>query len=893
MKKKRTIFVVLLIILILFFIAAGGGYLYYRVNRVDMLACVPAGQDFYLEINSFEKLYENVINLKVVDLLITSDPRIEGIIKTVNELRSNAILQSSLLKKVLNIKITVFFNDDLVPVIITDLGSRSILTGLVSPLIPYILSNNEALSVQKIFDGRFTYYKLKPKTGESEYYACFYRNLLIFSLDIDGLFKALNCTESESVLSSEKINNLKKMSLSDGDIRIYLKTADILKGFFESSQIITGLLEKVVPDEYAALSLKFSNEQISLDCYTGITAEDETVRRFIESPSEPKKIGKYIPEDAIVVTSSNFRSFKDVVEFISYIYQGDGSKIISGADQSARLLFNGGIDELFFDWIGNEAGVIGTSVSTDPVVFLEIADRSAFDSAKNKLFSSFLIEGESTYILDNVRMDHIRLPAFIDSVIKYFIPDFIEPYYITIDDFVFFSLSPESLYDIVTKFEQKNSLLRDETYKNIVGAVDNDSNLLFYYNLELGSPSFLPREGLAADIIRLYQKGVLSVDINRNSLRLKLSAEGVLEKKLRGYPGFPRAAGVELAGDIYPLRFTGGRLPEFVYQSKENMLYVSDINNRVLSGFPIQLDGKIKGEMSVITDTITDKKLLLVYTDKGEFYRIDIRGNIDDNIRFKTDFISSIGTPMIANYGVGVFDHAAKILYFVKNSELEPFSFEFKNALFAPPSLIGGNLMLYPRSFSGEIYLVDREGQNITGWPVTVNGIGQGSPVINQRSPIERVVAFITQNGELSMFNGDGTLLAGFPVMLEGVFFTQGVFGNFDGSGELQIALIDSNGRLYIVNRSGMITLRREIDDGISRDTRVAAYDIDKDNKTDIVIYGGTNNFYAFNYMGSMLAGFPQKGSMAPYFTDIDSDGAVEIIIGSFDGFIYCYTMPE
>jgi len=930
---KKTI-IILFFALLFISILPGIGYTIYRINRVTLTNFIPIDKPFYIEINSFDKLYESVINLKVVDLILTNDKRLEGITKKINELRSGELSRNAFFKKLLTVKMTLFFTDNYTPVGITDLGGRSSLTNILSPIIPHLHKFVNGVIINKNQHGRFDYYEIVTLDGKSRFFAALHRNLFFISFDTAGLIEAFDASTGNNLSMDQNIIDLRKVRLEDGDIKVFMKSSELLNPVLNRFDITKKIVNQVEIGKHIAVSLKFTNERIGIDCFTNIRSEDSKISDFLNMKGDRKSSGRYLPEDSTIVTGANFTSFKSVIETFSLISEGDSFGVIKRADDSSRLLFNAGIDELFFDWIGNEAGSINVAGGNQPIIFLKIKDRNLFERAKQKLFSSILIEGESSYILNNVRMDHIRLPGLLKGIINYFIPDFVEPYYITIDDFIFFSLDPENLYNMVSKFEAKQFLQREESYKIINTAIDEFANLFFYYNLSLSRPSFIPRTGLLSDILGLYEKGVISVNLNDSQIRIKLSANGIIEKKLKKYPGFPRKTEKRIIGDLYCMNIMNPRMTDFVYQVDDGSFYFTDINNQPYTGFPIMLDGTITGKPEIIVNEYTGKKRIVISTDRGHLYEIDTRGNISYNKNealdqqvdtltvdafvnepvndppnnsknepidntgdiiktSRVDFISSIPAKMYSNKKYALFNHTEKKMYFVQNEVLEEFNFIFKGILFRPPIEINNRLLFYPKSFAGEVYLTDFSGNISENWPFLINGIASEGPIVDKISGRNYGISLVTNSGELYLFGLDGTGFSGFPVFLDGVFNNQGVFGDFDGDGSKEIAVLDRNGKLFIVSTSGNIMLRRNLTDLLSKDNRLTVFDIDRDGKDDIFIYGTSNYIYAYNILGGTIPGFPQKGSGLPNFIDIDGDGSYEIVSGSFDGYIYCYTMPK
>ncbi|WP_461248630.1 hypothetical protein, partial [Treponema sp. R6D11] len=141
----------------------------------------------------------------------------------------------------------------------------------------------------------------------------------------------------------------------------------------------------------------------------------------------------------------------------------------------------------------------------------------------------------------------------------------------------------------------------------------------------------------------------------------------------------------------------------------------------------------------------------------------------------------------------------------------------FTSALRSPPSFLSvsgkkGNVVytaVYPKSFFGEMWLLDGEGKALPNWPKPISvekndeeggsfGIGFGSPhLFSQNNKV--YAAFVNQSGQLLVYDEDAALVPPFPVTLDGVFYQQPVF---DGT---YLWLVSSNGTFFRVSLDGEV----------------------------------------------------------------------------------------
>ncbi|HOV15384.1 MAG TPA: hypothetical protein PK771_13945, partial [Spirochaetota bacterium] len=125
-----------------------------------------------------------------------------------------------------------------------------------------------------------------------------------------------------------------------------------------------------------------------------------------------------------------------------------------------------------------------------------------------------------------------------------------------------------------------------------------------------------------------------------------------------------------------------------------------------------------------------------------------------------------------------------------------------------------------------------------------------------------------------------------------GIFYNQIVSGDVINDKNREIISLDKSGNLFIISNKGEVINQLKIKDTDEKETKVTLFDVNKDKKDEIIIYGGSNNIYCYNGKLELLPGFPVKGSFKPDFTDFNSDGLYEMVVSSFDKNIYVYTIP-
>lgn len=846
--------------------------------RKDVRKFLPSRFLVYAQVPSLKTVYEDWYNLEAADIVFAGR-ELAYIQKVLNDFRTYGISRHPLFKELLNVKAHMVIGPQFEILAAFDLDWRS----MVSILAPYAggLINVKKLTVMKK-DGLTVFHY---DTGYAyQIYVTLMDNVALLSTSLPYLQAAVERYKSGDNLAGRGDRLvLDRMDAQDPrSITFLADTMGILDGKLPG-ELGSGLIKTVKLPRLSLLNVLLNNKEARFRLnISPETALPELSNVLVRRP-DTLSVLRHIPETSYLLTALNLGRFSDLYRLASSLSGKALDENFKKADDAARLLFGAGIEEAFFGWMGSEAGVFFTAESPDPVFFCRIEDKAKFSAAFDKLLASMVLEGDSSLVVDGIRVSRLALPDFLRGVVGMFGFDVPSPYYLTEGDFLFLSLGAENLARVVQTTRTGKSIARAPHFQKLLAQGSGNAGLLLYYDLDKTLPFFLKGEGKVEQVLKLYGKGLASVYPDNGEWVVSVAAMKAGGGSVRLYPGYPVDAGGTVSPDTALALFEGGSTPWLCYVRNRTEAVLFDTLELTSTNMDVEEDTVLLSERKGPTPSIYG------VSPRGTVYRFDRKGRSIPPYSMQTGIVSAL-PPFMHSGRVWLYSRDDKRMTgFDPSGNREIFPYEIPGQLQALPAVTEGFWAFYPRIFGGKLTLVNARGAVMENWPRPVDGLSYGGPVF-YRGSAGLSVALVNQNGALAAWALDGGEVPGTPLQLGSQVYKSPVAVK-TGSGGEGLLIICGDGTLRLLDPSLRLIAERKLSDLNGRETSAVLKDVSGDGIPEIFLYGDKNSISGLDQKLRDLPGFPVKGRTEPHFTDLNGDGKPEMLTITVDGKISAYTL--
>jgi hypothetical protein len=879
-KRLKKVLITLLCFLVLVVVAWTAFSLIGRV-RADSL--IPDSAILRLSISNPMRLLEGVMSHESLQE-IADIPSLAPAVSTIKSLEDGPLLKNRLVRMAARGNIELA----LLPASSGNAGKSASGTliavwdmGMFSPLLRIFPTLAGFVTVPNLYyvsagkNSRFEF-RLEDKT----FFIGPYRNLLFIS-DSSSVFESRANLLNDS---GEKAFNVIKPSAYDAVLQ--LSPVFIGEILAEQDASIAAILDNIEFDSAVEAGISVFQKKLEFRLAAPLSSRNSALKRLLEQRSNAPEFTERLPSASQYATILSAGTLEELYS-AAQVFSGPAlEETINRADSSARTILGLTLNDLLFSWSGKEFAAVGIEGRPNQVYLIQVNDERKRQEVFDKAFSSIVLNENLRLNLDGVRIPRIEVPEFLQSLLRrwnLFLPS---PYYTVYKDCLLISESADALLSVLRSMQRNESLIKTAAWREIAGGKTASSSFSLYYSLDRSLPFFLRKNTALSGFLGIYRQGLVRMSFDK----------GVVEISLSMVPG--SGNGVTLVNTL--AIDSRGRLSNRIYgtgRAGDSRVFLS-AGDKVLS---IDLaDNSVKefsgqGQLWILPAGKTGDKDAVkawVVSERGRVLLVDSEMETAQGFPVLTGL--RLSSPPQAHEGrLYLCDEDGKVHSIDANGNQSDWETEFPNALRSPPfflTLASRNnsrsyAAVYPKSFFGEIWLLDADGKTLPNWPISISsetssGIGFGSPLLFAHNNSVHL-AFVSQDGELSIFDENADAFQRFPIALDGVFYQQPVF---DGE---YLWLVSEDGTFFRVSLAGEILSQNIPGFSVKEEGFITTFDCNGDKIPEVFITGEGNDLHAYTRNFRSLEGFPLPVWGKPLFVEAGGKEKAEIIGMGMDRRLY------
>jgi len=727
-----------------------------------------------------------------------------------------------------------------------------------------------------------------------------YRNLL-FITNNSKIF------ESRTAKKGEAYSAIKPSSY---DASLILSNEFISGLLAEQDAGIAAAINNLQFDSMVEAGLSIYQKKIEFHLAAPLSSRLQSLSRILEQRSRVPGMAEQIPADAQYATILSAGTLNELYQ-AALVFSPGLNSALRTAENASRAILGLTLDDLLFSWTGNEFAVFGLEGRPHPVYAIQISNEQQRQKVFDRAFRSVVLNENVRLNMDGERIPQIEVPEFLQALLRQwdiFIPS---PYYRVYRDFFLLSESADALLAALRAMQRNEVLPKTATWRNIAGGRTVSSAVSLYYSLDLSMPFFLRKNTALSGFLSLYRQGLIRMSFDRNSIDFSFALVPGSGSGVTLVNGYPIDAGARPSNRI----FAGGSGDETrVFYTSGSSAYSLKVSDNTIQELPNQGTHWI-----IAADGVTpaagdkNKTFAWVVTDRGRVTLAD--SDLEPAAGFPVLMGLRLSAPPQAYEGrLYLCDEDGKVHVIDQNGKQTVWETVFDSAIRSAPSFLTTArkpvtyAAVYPKSFFGEIWLLDANGKAFPNWPAPISissvradssnrddsgdnedyeegndfGIGFGSPLLFVHN--NRVnAAFVNQSGQLLIYDDNAVLFKNFPVSLDGVFYQQPVF---DGE---YLWLVSSNGTFFRITLDGEVLSQNIPGFSVMEEGFITIFDSDNDKTPEIYFTGDGNALYAFTRHFRSLEGFPLPIWGRPVFIPAQGNKKAEIFGMGMDRRLYRY----
>jgi len=708
-----------------------------------------------------------------------------------------------------------------------------------------------------------------------------YRNLLIVS-DSSSVYES-RAARGSGADGKSPFNAIKPSAYHAALLLSAEFISSVLAGQDEK---IAELMENIEIDSAVEAGISVYPKKLELRLAAPLSSRRTALGRLLEQQSLPPGIEERLPaaQYATILSAGTLEELYQA----ALVFSGPSLEdTLRRADSASRAILRLTLDELLFSWSGNEFAVFGMEGRPHPVYAIQIKDERRRQAVFDRAFKSIALDENVRLNLDGMRIPRIEVPDFLQNLLQkwnLFLPS---PYYIVNRDFILVSESADTLLSALRAMQRNEVLTRTEAWREIGGGKAPPSAFSLYYSLDRSAPFFLRKNTALSGFLGVYRRGLVRMGFSKGVAAISLVLVPGSGNGVTPLSGYPIVIGRGASNQIFSAG--SGENSRVLFTRGDTAVALDPANNGIFE-FPSQgsawiVPAQVKADNK-------DAAFAWVVSTQGRVTLVN--GGMEAEQGFPILTGIRLSSPPVSHNGkLYLCGEDGRVYTVDANGNQSFWETMFIAPLRSPPSFIefqAGRTTrqyaaVYPKSFFGEIWLLDADGKAFPNWPATISsvdgfGVAFGSPALFARNN-RLYAAFVSQAGELSVYDENANAVLPFPLMLEGVFYQQPVF-----DGEF-LWLVSGEGNLFRVSFTGEILYQQIPGFSVKEEGYITVFDCDGDKIPEVFISGEGNALYAYSRNFRSLEGFPLPVWGRPLFVEAQGKNKPEIFGMGMDQRLY------
>lgn len=901
MKKFfKILFYTLAVLIILLIVSFSAYVVWVKTTSVSAEKFINQKFSVYAHINDPVYSFDRLNKSQIIEVL-RSEKKFLFAYKYFEKIRSLLYSRSWFLREIASVNTHAVYYTDNTFTITFDLGLRTLFARIGFSAFKTFIADENKFKFKSENYKEMTINYFKELSSGMEFYFVHYKNLFIISMSSSRIKSAIDTyRENKGIQNHKSFKIVKENTASDAIFRIYGNTRIFTTNMLDKASKIARIAGLLAPRMMSFSFKEATRKSLEVQAYQHIETKNKYLKEFFSSTPRKTKAGVVLPAHTAGYVSFTFKNFKTVWNFLQVMF-GDTPSIkgyFKLAREKIKDFTKMSLEQWLFSWVGNEIGLGMLADQKDPFIVIHCRD-------KHKAIKHFEILNKGTinvrphkFQYKGHRVNQIALPPGMYGLAKLFVPSLPDlPYYMTIENVLIITTSRRVISEIIDAYKTEKVLNYDKSFKNLIRKVDYEGNVFAYWDTTKRNFGLLKKKNMISQIIRQYNKGIITVNFFDNVLSQKIYVEGKDTRVVQRVLPFPKStrsriiSGVRFydidddgiseiiyaveSGRIYVLSSTG--VPKYNWAGKRTKaklyskpkifkyrgdIYIAAVDSKGSiyvwnkKGDPVLefKDKKVKGLVKAPIETgdlngdsIPD---IVIATVQGDVYAIDMNANFLDNFPVKLD--------------KGIYIKPL-IMDFTGDGKKE--------------------IIVSVRSFKGDMLVISNQGKVLedykfnAGWFVEVPLLVAD---INNDDAVEIIA--INKKGKITVFNKNG-VLKDFTVDLSAPVKNPGII--FKSGGSIFIGVLLTDGRIAIISSKGEVSKILESSGPPSSTTALSLYKL---RGHYIFVYAGNDKRVRFTPGKKIKFQLPTMyGSENVEIKDMDNDGYKELLTSGYDRKVYLY----